>query len=358
MSNKIQIPFLVWGGNRNLNIEINNKYLGKKEIESFLEWSKKWGDNPKFGNFIESGGVSWLNTPIPNSEYRLHIHPFFVQRDHERPAFYFVGFFFTKDNLSKFSNFFSLIDALQSKELNDIIRLASDTIIIEVNNDNNNLNEFNNDKSESLKGRVFKGDYLKLKDELKDYLNTKIMDWFEEIAIACNPPDEDERLSTLIITDKFYHQGLRIIKNEPRMERPVQIKNNLSDKQENKKNIAEKKGKRQRMQPFLLTILIALTILIFYGYKYYNKNNEYNMLSLFLSNCPKHVSSLTLSFGQIETLIGKKLPQESNQPQWWDDSERKQNTPQAKAWLCSGFKVNKINILERWVEFIRIDKIN
>jgi hypothetical protein len=80
---------------------------------------------------------------------------------------------------------------------------------------------------------------------------------------------------------------------------------------------------------------------------------KYSKLEKFFSDYPKHITVVTLSFSQIETVIGDKLPPSSNQRQWWENPEDYKDRSQAKAWLDAGFKVSNVDLSNEWVEFSR-----
>jgi len=118
----------------------------------------------------------------------------------------------------------------------------------------------------------------------------------------------------------------------------------------------------------IVAIVVSLIVSsIIFGGKYFSVKNtdkntndtkkeelmKYSTFQSYLENTPKHISKVTLSLSQIETVIGDKLPSSSNQRQWWENPENYQDRPQAKAWLDAGFKVDEVELKDRWVSFIR-----
>jgi len=47
----------------------------------------------------------------------------------------------------------------------------------------------------------------------------------------------------------------------------------------------------------------------------------------------------TLTFRQIETILGDRLPPSASTPRWWHDS----GTPQSKAWTRAGWRVESVD---------------
>ena len=63
------------------------------------------------------------------------------------------------------------------------------------------------------------------------------------------------------------------------------------------------------------------------------KSTDLSKLSIYLQNSKK--TSVTLSFEQIENIIGAKLPDTARKQQWWRNAK---DRSQAKCWLSVGFK--------------------
>ena len=60
-----------------------------------------------------------------------------------------------------------------------------------------------------------------------------------------------------------------------------------------------------------------------------------------------------LSFAEIETLIGARLPRTARRPGWWSNSP--ESFPHARTWLASGWRVQTVNLAWRTVTFIRTE---
>ena len=85
----------------------------------------------------------------------------------------------------------------------------------------------------------------------------------------------------------------------------------------------------------------------------YNKNevqrmNKFQPLMEYFENCDR--SSITLSFEEIEKIIGDSLPPSARSwPAWWANDK---THTQSAAWLDTGYKAS-INAAENSVTFIK-----
>ena len=78
---------------------------------------------------------------------------------------------------------------------------------------------------------------------------------------------------------------------------------------------------------------------------------KYTPLTMYLSRKAKWTRWVKLPFSRIEGIIGNDLPASAQQnSEWWTNTK---NTPQAKAWLSIGWKVQEINLDEKTVIFTR-----
>ncbi len=81
---------------------------------------------------------------------------------------------------------------------------------------------------------------------------------------------------------------------------------------------------------------------------------KYEPFENFISKTPVLVTTLTLSFDQIELIIRSSLPKSAGTyRQWWANLKHHEHSPQAKAWMESGFKVNQVDLPSRVVQFSR-----
>lgn len=83
---------------------------------------------------------------------------------------------------------------------------------------------------------------------------------------------------------------------------------------------------------------------------------KYQGLESYLSLSSSTINEVTLSFEQIETIIGDTLPVSAlNYREWWANQSDTANRPQAKAWTKAGFVVDEVHQMHKdsWVRFKR-----
>lgn len=74
-----------------------------------------------------------------------------------------------------------------------------------------------------------------------------------------------------------------------------------------------------------------------------------------LLQIPSNVSEKTLTFSEIESILGFKLPGSAyNHRPWWANPSSAIDHPYAQAWLAAGWKVETVNQSQKWVRFIRV----
>jgi hypothetical protein len=71
---------------------------------------------------------------------------------------------------------------------------------------------------------------------------------------------------------------------------------------------------------------------------------KYEPLELHLRFLGAHTSDVTLSFAEIERILGAPLPvsARTHRP-WWGNQKNSKVRPQAHAWLSAGFIVDAVN---------------
>lgn len=70
---------------------------------------------------------------------------------------------------------------------------------------------------------------------------------------------------------------------------------------------------------------------------------KYQPLQDYLKGLPRSQGSVTLSFQEIEKLIGSRLPPSAYEHRaWWSNQAEVSNRPQAKAWREAGFEVETV----------------
>jgi hypothetical protein len=78
---------------------------------------------------------------------------------------------------------------------------------------------------------------------------------------------------------------------------------------------------------------------------------KYGPLNEYLQNSSE--KEITLSFNQVEKIIGDKLPPSAKKHQAWWANEAEGQHVHAHAWMDAGWKVESVNRTEHWVRFIR-----
>ena len=72
--------------------------------------------------------------------------------------------------------------------------------------------------------------------------------------------------------------------------------------------------------------------------------SKYEPLELYLRAIPSTTKEVTLSFAEVERIVGTPLPAsaKSHRP-WWGNQKDSKTRPQAHAWLSAGFEVDTVN---------------
>ncbi len=72
-------------------------------------------------------------------------------------------------------------------------------------------------------------------------------------------------------------------------------------------------------------------------------HSKYEPLERHLKNLPASQDRLTLSFKEVEDIIGISLPESSNKYRaWWANQSNVKNRPQAASWINAGFIVGNV----------------
>ena len=80
---------------------------------------------------------------------------------------------------------------------------------------------------------------------------------------------------------------------------------------------------------------------------------KYTPLEQYLTALPSDKRDVTLSFAQIERILNDRLPPSAHKYQAWWANQKKGNHVEAHAWMDAGWKVDTVNINQKWVRFIR-----
>ena len=79
---------------------------------------------------------------------------------------------------------------------------------------------------------------------------------------------------------------------------------------------------------------------------------KYEPLGIFLADIPAAMDSVSLSFGEIERIIGAELPPSAFRHRaWWANQEGGSRAPH---WRAAGFRVDGVNQRDRTVSFRRL----
>jgi hypothetical protein len=72
--------------------------------------------------------------------------------------------------------------------------------------------------------------------------------------------------------------------------------------------------------------------------------SKYEQLELYLRAFPAKTGEVTLSFAEIERILGAPLPASAKSHRaWWGNQKESKTRPQAHAWLSAGFQVDAVN---------------
>ena len=80
---------------------------------------------------------------------------------------------------------------------------------------------------------------------------------------------------------------------------------------------------------------------------------KYTLLENYLRDLPEGQREVTLEFGQIERILNAKLPPSAYEQSWWD-KEKEGNHVSTRSWTNAGWKVESLDLNEKWVKLIRI----
>lgn len=81
---------------------------------------------------------------------------------------------------------------------------------------------------------------------------------------------------------------------------------------------------------------------------------KYDPLRRFLASAPANMDTFTLSFQQVEQLLGDPLPYTArHQRSWWANEARSGTYSQAESWLSADWRVDVVDAPGEWVRFRR-----
>ena len=87
--------------------------------------------------------------------------------------------------------------------------------------------------------------------------------------------------------------------------------------------------------------------------------SKYDPFRLYLKNIDSKINNKTISFEEIERILGSKLPKSAHEHRaWWSNPSSKADHPHAQSWLTAGWMVDIVNQNYMWVRFRRIGSPN
>ncbi|TRZ48608.1 hypothetical protein D4S03_09605 [bacterium] len=83
--------------------------------------------------------------------------------------------------------------------------------------------------------------------------------------------------------------------------------------------------------------------------------SKYDPLRDKLLQIPPNVSEKTMTFSEIENILGFELPGSAyNYRPWWSNLSSPNDHPYAQSWLSAGWKVDTLSHSQKWVRFRRV----
>jgi hypothetical protein len=80
---------------------------------------------------------------------------------------------------------------------------------------------------------------------------------------------------------------------------------------------------------------------------------KYTPLENYLRELPSSQQEVRLGFERIEGILNNKLPSSAFEDQRWWEHEKEGNHVNTRAWANAGWKVDEVNVNERWVKLVR-----
>ncbi len=80
---------------------------------------------------------------------------------------------------------------------------------------------------------------------------------------------------------------------------------------------------------------------------------KYTPLEHYLRDIPERQKEANLTFAQIERIINDKLPPSAYEYQAWWANEKDPHQPEKQAYMNADWRMDAVNLQEKWVRFIR-----
>ena len=81
---------------------------------------------------------------------------------------------------------------------------------------------------------------------------------------------------------------------------------------------------------------------------------KYTPFENYLRSLPESQREVTLGFEQIEGILNAKLPYSAYESEKWWEHETEGNHVNKRAWANAGWKIEGLDVNEKWVKLIRI----
>ena len=80
---------------------------------------------------------------------------------------------------------------------------------------------------------------------------------------------------------------------------------------------------------------------------------KYAPLENYLRDLPESQGEVTFRFEEIESILNDKLPASAYESRAWWDHEKEGNHINRRAWSNAGWKMESLDVNEKWVKFVR-----
>lgn len=81
---------------------------------------------------------------------------------------------------------------------------------------------------------------------------------------------------------------------------------------------------------------------------------KYVPLENYLRNLPEDQEEITLGFSEIESILNDRLPPSAYGYEAWWANEKEGNHVNARSWSNAGWKIESLDLKEKWVKLIRV----
>ena len=80
---------------------------------------------------------------------------------------------------------------------------------------------------------------------------------------------------------------------------------------------------------------------------------KYTPLENYLRNLPESQKEVVLRFEQIERILNGTLPFSAYESRAWWEHEKEGNHVNTRAWANAGWKIESLDVNEKWVKMVR-----